>query len=140
MANQNLAQIIHRLDNLESRVETIEKATFGAGTAKKIKKTNGPPSIKDIVFSLNERAFVKRYAAGKSGPRKFTILLARLTGGEVDKDINLTEITNHWNRMKAKTLLGDFNGFYPTEAKTRGWVQSKERSTYSLTKEWKNAL
>lgn len=138
--NQNLAQIIHRIDNLENRVETLEKTSFGTGAVKKSKKTKGPPSTKDINFSLNERAFVKRYASNKSGPRKFTILLAYLAHGNVDENVGFGEIEKCWNKMSAKNLLGKFNRFYPNEAKTRGWVDSKKHGSYNLTNEWKNVL
>ena len=138
--NQNLAQIIHRIDNLENRVGTLEKTTFGTVAARKSKKTKGPPSTKDINFSLNERAFVKRYAFNKSGPRKFTILLAYLAHGNVDEHVELGKVEKCWNKMSAKDLLGKFNRFYPNEAKTRGWVDSQKHGSYNLTKEWQAAL
>jgi len=121
------------------RIEKLEKAVFGSGAKKNMiipKKTTG----QDIDFSLNERTFVKRYVVGKSGPKRFTLLLAYLSRGEVNKNIELSEIKKHWNKMSAKTLLGKFNMFYPNDAKTRGWVDSKEYGSYNLTNEWKNTL
>ena len=100
------------------------------------KKTTG----RDVDFSLNERAFVKRYVVGKSGPKRFTLLLAYLSRGEINKNVELSEIKKHWNKMTAKTLLSRFNMFYPNEAKTRGWIDSKEYGSYNLTNEWKNVL
>lgn len=130
MANQNLAQIM-------SRIERLEQAVFGTPTAKGTKKKKPPPSG-DLDFSLGERAFVKRYAAKKSGPRKFTILLAHFAQGEVGKDIQLSAIEGRWNKMKS--LLDKFNRFYSNEAKNQGWVDSKKRGSYRLTKEWKESL
>jgi len=132
MAKDDLTKII-------VRIERLEKAVFGSGTKKNIiipKKTIG----QDIDFSLNERTFVKRYVVGKSGPKRFTLLLAYLSRDEVNKNIELSEIKKHWNKMSAKTLLGKFNMFYPNDAKTRGWVDSKEYGSYNLTNEWKNTL
>lgn len=137
---QNLEQIIHRIDDLENRVKALEKTTFGTGEVKKRKKTKGPPLTKDINFSLNERAFVKRYAADKSGPKKFTLLLAYLAKGEVGKSIKVGEIRKHWGKMSARQLLGKFNRFYPNDAKTKGWINPKEHGSYALTKEWENVL
>lgn len=39
-------------------------------------------SLQTPVFSLNPRAFMKRYARGRSGPQKFTLLLACLAKGD----------------------------------------------------------
>src|SRR5438034_593269 len=43
-------------------------------------------------LSLPVRAFVKRHAKGRGGPQKFTVLLARLTGGKVGAAVGLKEI------------------------------------------------
>lgn len=130
MTNENLAHII-------ARIEKLEQAVFE--TAIKEKKLPAKTSdIKmDIDFSINERAFVKRYATDKSGPKKFTLLLAYLAKGEIEKNIELSEIKKYWGKMTSKALLGKFNMFYPNDAKTRGWVGSKEYGSYNLTNEWK---
>lgn len=130
---EDLRQIIER-------IEKLEKAVFDTGGDKRRKKRKEPTSSGDINFSLNERAFVRRYAASKSGSRKFTLLVAYLASGKLDKNIKLTDIRTHWNRMSAKNLLGKFNMFFPSDAKTRGWVDSKEYGMYNLTKEWKDVL
>lgn len=131
MENEELSKII-------ARIEKLEKAVFGGRRVKKDKSQHTLPV--DIDFSLNERAFIKRYASKKSGPEKFTILLAHLVRGNVDKEIEISEITKHWSKMSAKNLLGKFNRFYSNDAKTKGWVDSKKRGSYKLTKEWENAL
>lgn len=132
MTSDNLTKII-------TRIEKLEKAVFGSNVKKNImasKRTSG----QDIDFSLNERAFVKRYAADKSGPKKFTLLLAYLSKGEINKNVELSEIRKYWNKMATKTLLGKFNRFYPNNAKTHGWIDSKEYGNYNLTNEWQNVL
>ena len=130
MTNENLSQILARL-------EELEKAVFGSDTKeKKVSvKTSGIKT--DIDFSINERAFVKRYAIDKSGPKKFTLLLAYLTKGEIDRNIEISEIKKYWGKMTSKALLGRFNMFYPNDAKTRGWINSREYGSYNLTNEWK---
>jgi len=131
MKNQNLTTILER-------IERLEEAVFGSGEIKSKKRDKVVTTSKDIDFLLNERAFVDRYANDKSGPKKFTLLLAYLVKGEIDKNMELSEIKKHWNKMSAKNLLGKFNMFYPNEAKTRGWVDSKKYGSYCLTNEWKN--
>ena len=131
MMNKDLVQIIQR-------IEKLEKSVFGnASTKKRTKKKQTIPTA-DVDFSLDQRAFVKRYTANRSGPKKFTILLAYLVGGKVEKDVELSEIKKRWNKMKS--LIGKFNMFYPNDAKTRGWVTSKAYGSYRLTNEWKNVL
>jgi len=133
MADQNLNQIITRIDKLEKTVEELKQAVFGG--AKKAKQlTKGKAT--QIIFSLNTRAFIKRYATDKNGPKKFVLLLAHIAKGEIGKDIEIGEISKKWNKMSAKNLLGKYNRFYPTEAKTQGWVDSKKYGIYCLTNEW----
>ncbi len=129
MTNENLAEIIKRIEKLESAIFGNEK-----------NKIPSKISTHNINFSINERVFVKRYAIDKSGPKKFTLLLAYLIKGEVDKNFGLSEIKKRWNKMSAKNMLGKFNMFYPNDAKNRGWVDSREYGKYNLTNEWKNIL
>ncbi|MFA5742618.1 MAG: hypothetical protein WCX77_04215 [Candidatus Paceibacterota bacterium] len=131
MENLDLAKIINR-------IEKLERAVFGE------KKQKSEPTKKQteqkLTFDLNERAFVKRYTVGKSGPKKFTLLLAYLSKGEISKNIDLSDLKKCWGKMSSKNLLGQFNMFYPNDAKTRGWVDSKEYGVYNLTNEWKDVL
>lgn len=127
------------LSKITARIEKLEKAVFGSRRIKKEKSQHNLPV--DIEFSLNERAFVKRYVGGKSsGGKKFTLLVAYLATGKVDEDIKLSDIRTHWNKMSAKNLLGKFNMFFTSDAKNNGWVNSKKYGSYCLTKEWKNVL
>jgi len=131
MGEQELSKII-------ARIEKLEKVVFSNASTKKRKGKKQTISIGNVDFSLDQRAFAKRYAASRSGPKKFTILLAYLVGGKVDKNVELSNIKKRWNKMKS--LLGKFNMFYPNDAKTKGWVTSKAYGSYSLTNEWKNVL
>ena len=133
-----VALIIDRIENLEKRFDTLEKAMIGHSKRRKREHQKKPNLTNDVDYSVNERAFIKRYASGKSGPKKFTILVAYLANRKVEENVELREIVKHWNKMKS--LLGQFNRFYPNEAKTQGWVDSKKRGSYNLTNEWKNVL
>jgi hypothetical protein len=133
MAKDNIKQIIQR-------IERLENAVFGNCHPDAQDKKDITAPTTEINFSLNERAFATRYMANKSGPKKFTLLLAYFAKGKVGENISLSDIRKHWNRMEAKTLLGKFNLFYPNAAKTRGWVDSRKYGTYSLTNEWEQVL
>lgn len=132
MTKEDTAQLIQR-------IERLEKIVFGKGRSKP-KQEGGTTAPTEMDFSLNERAFVKRYAAKKSGPKKFTLLLAYLAKGKLEENISLRDIKKHWNKMETKTLLGKFNQFYSSEAKTRGWVDVGGYGIYKLTKEWEQVL
>ena len=74
MTNENLTHIIARL-------EKLEKTVFGSD----MKERKTSPKISgvkmDIDFSINERAFVKRYATDKSGPKNLHFYLPILRKG-----------------------------------------------------------
>jgi hypothetical protein len=132
MTKGDIAQLIQRL-------ERLEKIVLGEGIFKP-KQKGDTDTPTEINFFLNERAFVKRYAADKSGPKKFTLLLAYLAKGKVGENISLSNIRKHWSKMETKALLGKFNLFYSNEAKTRGWVDVGGHGIYKLTEEWEKVL
>jgi hypothetical protein len=130
MAKENMAQIVKRIERLESAVfgkERIDKKEIIAIT-----------TDAKINYSLNERAFVKRYVSKKSGPDKFALMVAYLAKGKVGEAVLLDTILKHWNKMKS--MLGEFNRFYPTQAKTNNYVDTAGRGKYKLTDEWEQAL
>ena len=127
-------QFISRIEKIEKDIADLKKAVFYDSHPKPaIKKSPN----QELVFSLNIRAFIKRYAAGKSGPKRFILLLAFLAKGGVGVDVELEKIRSEWSKMSAKNLLGKFNRFYPNEAKTQGWADSKAYGIYCLTNAWK---
>lgn len=127
------------LSSLITRIERLEAEVFGNkvnDARKNVKISTKNPKLD---FSINIRAFVKRFVADKSGPKKFVLLLAYLAKSETGKNIALGEIRKEWNRMSGKNLLGKFNRFYPNEAKTQGWIDSKEYGTYCLADSWQES-
>ena len=129
------------LSSLIIRIERLEVEVFG-DKVKRTKdsiKTSAKTKNQKLDFSINIRAFVKRLAADKSGPKKFVLLLAYLAKGEIGKNVVLGDIRKEWNKMSGKKLLGKFNRFYPNEAKTQGWIDSKEYGTYCLANSWQES-
>jgi len=125
MTKENMAQ-------LKQRIERLEKVVFGKSDFKPKQKDDTTIPI-EMNYSLNERAFVKRYTANK-----ITLLLAYLAKGKIGENISLSDIKKHWNKMKS--ILGEFNMFYPSDAKTRGWVDVDGHGIYKLTEEWEQVL
>jgi len=96
------------------------------------------PKTQKPDFALPLRPFVKKYARNLSGPQKFALVLAYLTKGRADVQVELTSITRPWNKMTG--LLGGYNQAYSTRAKDKGWVDSPKASVYVLLPGWAEIL
>lgn len=97
-----------------------------------------PRPVGTPVFSLNPRAFMKKYGRGRSGPQKFTLLLARLTNGNGSKEVSFETIKDQWDKMKG--IIGKFNSAYSTRAKDEDWIDTKKQGVYVLKPSWKDAI
>jgi hypothetical protein len=96
-------------------------------TRKFVGKTVQKKTRPQLNLALNERNFIRTYGKGLSGPKKFVLLLAREVKGKVGTEVKLDILRTKWNKMTAKGLMGyQFNLFYPNDAKTRGWIDSKK--------------
>jgi hypothetical protein len=93
----------------------------------------------EISFGMNVLAFVKKYCVGLSGDRKFAALLAYLAKGETSKQVSLSDMKGHWNRMKS-VMGGKFNPAYANRAKANGWIDTSVHGSYNLSSDWKRAL
>jgi hypothetical protein len=92
------------LSSIISRIERLEAEVFGDKTkrAKNNTKTSAKAKNPKLDFSINIRAFVKRFATDKSGPKKFVLLLAYLTKGEIGKNVVLGDVRKEWGKMSGK--------------------------------------
>lgn len=127
----------NNLSSLITRIERLEAEVFGNKT--RPNKVNEKKAIRKntkLDFSINIRAFVKKFANEKGGPKKFVLLLAFITKGKVGQDVALIDIRKEWNRMSGKNMLGKFNRSYTNEAKIKCWVNTKKHGTYCLTENW----
>lgn len=91
----------------------------------------------NLDFTEPVRPFIKKHASGLSGPKKFTLLLARLVEGDLRKEISLLEVEKAWNGMTALMDGMKFNRFYSQQAKDNGWVDTKKKGVYVLRSTWK---
>jgi hypothetical protein len=105
------------------------------------RKSSIRPVTQKIDFNVPLRPFIRKYAKGLSGPKKFTLLVARLVEGDLKKEISLAQIETSWNKMTAAQLLGmRFNRFYAGQAKERDWVDSKRKGFYNLRPSWEGII
>jgi len=100
-----------------------------------------PPSTAadgKLDFGLPRRAFLKKHARG-SGPAKFAVLLAHMTGGKTGVQVKREAVAAEWKRNRG-LLGGNFRGMYATRAKGEGWTDSAGRGTFVLRADWRGAL
>lgn len=133
--SQRLAEARAIIDECIAVLSNGKISKKGKSSAKSVDTKSTRPT--KLNFELNEKNFIKTYAKGLSGPKKFTLLIAHITKGKTGVDVEIGTISSKWNKMKAKNLLGyAFNSKYPTEAVTQGWVDSKKYGSYHLRQEW----
>jgi hypothetical protein len=118
---------------------SLDDSTKPKRATRKPPPSSRAPELLSIDFDKPLRPFIKKYAKGMSGTEKFVLLLSRLAKGELKQEVAIEDIQEHWNKMKAKSLLGlDFNTFYSTNAKDNDWVETKKRGFYNLRPSWKD--
>jgi len=90
-------------------------------------------------FTLPVRAFMSRYAKGRPGHQVFAVLLARLAGGEVNREVPVDQLKAEWNNMRG-LLGGVYAPIYGTRAKNNAWADSPARGVFVLLPDWTQAL
>jgi len=137
--------IIQKLNQAKALVDqSISELTLVV-VDKKIPTTQSLETVevfsKKIDFEMNERAFIKNYGKGKSGPKKFVLLLAYLLRGKIGEEKPKEEIAKHWNKLKSvlkekEDEKMEYNSYYAVQAKTKNWVDSKKVGFYFLKENW----
>lgn len=144
MAQEDLRVTLEQIRDLADRAlnggDGVSKKQPKAKNARVKEERSAPQKHAGALsFSLNIRAFMKKYAKGLSGPQKLALLLARIVKGKSGQAITSEQLTTEWNRMKS-VMGGRFNAAYITRAKEHGWIDSAERGSYVLSDTWKEAL
>jgi hypothetical protein len=93
----------------------------------------------DLQFTLPVRPFMKKFGAGKSGPRRLVLLVAHLAQGKVGASIEISTVQKLWGKMSA-LMGGSYNSAYVSRARDDGWVDSPKFGTVTLLSGWKGAL
>jgi len=133
---ESLQQIKDLVDQCLAGLQSSTKPQL---VAKEPAVSKHAPKPTTIEFDKPIRPFIKLYAKGMNGAKKFTLLLSKLVNGDLKQEVALPEIKKHWNKMKSKDLLGiEFNRKYPAEAKNNDWVDSKKIGIYNLRPSWKD--
>lgn len=134
MKNEKFQANLEQIKRLvEECLSGLEEHSPGLKQSKVVRPSKMNDNLK-LDFSMSLRAFIKRYAGGISGPKKFTLLLAYLTKDDTSKNIKLEEIKKHWSKG---LFGGKINSFYSTQAKSNDWIDSRKKEEYSLRPSWK---
>ncbi len=127
--------IEQKIEDILIRLERIEKFVFSE------EKEFKDIQFKKVDFDLGERAFMNQYVRNISGHECFAWIVAYLTKGEIDKAVNISQITEVWNRGYG--ILGKkYRSMFATRCKDNGWVDNKDRNKnlYILKKKWKEIM
>ncbi|MDD4411836.1 MAG: hypothetical protein PHO58_05025 [Bacilli bacterium] len=89
-------------------------------------------------FSLNERAFIKKYGKTLSGPKQFVLLVSYIAKGDNKNIVKSEDITKEWNRLSSFMVGGKSQRNFSTRAKENGWIDSPKHGSYTLSKNWTN--
>lgn len=123
------------ITEIKERLEKLEKAVFGDGA----QEAPTIAKIGELDFSLNQRAFIKRYSAGFNGQKFFVLILAYLSGGKELAPINLSQIKTVWKSCAG--IIGEpYASTYSTRAKENSWADAVKdtRASYMLGKHWQD--
>ncbi|MCD4761227.1 hypothetical protein K8R42_05005 [bacterium] len=117
---------------IKERLEKLEEAVFT--------KNVDIPSTTDgvsIDYSLNERAFIKKYASGFSGQQFFTLITTYIAKGKGMTQVDLLEIKRIWNSCFGIIKI-PYASIFSTRAKENSWVDAlkETRGSYVLGKNW----
>jgi hypothetical protein len=136
-------KLLNALIGIRAQIDEIIQELGGkSGTPVSSKKP--APIAKqssDLSFNLNALAFVNKYARGRSGAQKFTLLLAWFTKGSSSVEVTTQEIEKQWNKMRT-VLDSEFNPAHANRAKAKGWIDADpaKPGKYLLATSWKDCL
>lgn len=128
--------LLQRVEKLERAIFPKNKKKHGSGRASLAAKSLASVTLD---FSMPIRAFMKKHANRLSGPRKFVLLVAYLTKGDLNKRVSMIEVKKRWSRLTS-LLGGEFNGAHSSRARENDWVNTEKAGLYHLRPGWKAIL
>ncbi len=120
---------------IKERLAKLEKAVFETDVVTIV----GDDDSSDLDFSLNERAFIKKYSSGFNGQKFFALITAYLAHGKAGVPVDLLQIKSTWKSCAG--IIGvPYASIFATRAKEEGWTDSpgKTRGSYVLAKHWQD--
>lgn len=123
------------ITEIKKRLEKLEKAVFEDG----VKEVPVVAKVGELDFSLNQRAFIKKYSSSFNGQEFFTLILAYLSGGKELAPVDLSRIKAVWKSC-AGIIGAPYASTFSTRAKENGWADAAKnsRGSYMLGKHWQD--
>lgn len=120
---------------IKDRLEKLERAVFGS----EAKEVSTEVRVNGLDFSLNQRAFIKKYSSGFNGKEFFTLILAYLSGGKELAPVDISQIKTVWKSC-AGIIGAPYASTFSTRAKENGWADAAKdtRGSYMLGKHWQD--
>jgi hypothetical protein len=100
-------------------------------------EVNTDTSEVEVDFSMQSRAFFKKYAKGFSGTKVFVLMVAYFINHQKSEMAPLADIQKEWSKMKG-IIKYKYSSAYTVRAKESDWVDSPKSSFYSLRPNWKD--
>ncbi|MFA7315346.1 MAG: hypothetical protein WC059_00900 [Candidatus Paceibacterota bacterium] len=135
---------------LEKQLQIIKKATEHALSLLGVEEKtpthvhsvaepveNADTAEVEIDFSMQSRAFFKKYAKGFSGTKVFVLMVAYFMNQQKSDMAPLADIQKEWSKMKG-IIKYKYSSAYTVRAKESDWVDSSKSSFYSLRPNWKD--
>lgn len=94
-----------------------------------------PDSSSPVDFSSGVRPFMKKHAAGLSGPERLILLVAHFAKGKLQTPVARVDVVRQWGKMKP-IMGGKYNGAYDTRARETGWLDSPKPGVFELRAGW----
>jgi hypothetical protein len=132
--------MLEKLQKIQNLIaECIKELSKSKSDSKFKKQIINKVSKQLLDFSLNDRAFIKKYGKNLSGPKKFVLLVAYIARGGINNVVESKEITKKWNKVSS-FMGGKSQKNFGTRAKENGWLNSPKYGSYVLSKNWGDIL
>jgi len=129
--------MLEKLQKIQKLLTECFEELSKPGPKTNFKKQKTDASVKiSPNFSLNERAFIKKYGKTLSGPKQFVLLVSYIAKGDSKNIVKSEEITKKWNKLSSFMVGGKSQRNFGTRAKENGWIDSPKYGSYTLSKEW----
>ena len=91
----------------------------------------------EIDFTMQSRAFFKKYTKGLSGPKAFVLMVAYFTNQQDSEVVSFGDIQKEWSKM-TQIIKPKLSTTFALRAKESNWIDSPKNAFYSLRPTWKD--
>ncbi len=132
---------------LEKQLQIIKKATEHALSLLGVEE-NTPIHVRSVAegadteeveidFSMQSRAFFKKYTKGLSGPKVFVLMVAYFTNQQDTAIVSFGDIQKEWSKM-TQIIKPKLSTTFALRAKESNWIDSPKNAFYSLRPNWRD--